>query len=62
MARPKTAADESGPICSTDSATSPTSLARTAAVLQRILALTAVIWHKDKIGAPIKRSLIPYDH
>jgi len=27
-------------------------------VLQRILALTAVIWHNDKIGAPIKRSLI----
>ena len=31
-------------------------------VLQRILALTAVIWHNDKIGAPIKRSLIAYDH
>lgn len=31
-------------------------------VWQRILALTAVIWHNDKIGAPIKRSLIAYDH
>jgi hypothetical protein len=31
-------------------------------VLQRILALTAVIWHNVKIGAPIKRSLIAYDH
>jgi hypothetical protein len=31
-------------------------------VLQRILALTAVIWHNDKIGGPIKRSLIAYDH
>ena len=31
-------------------------------VLQRILALTAVIWHNDQIGAPVKRSLIPYDH
>ena len=31
-------------------------------VLQRILALTAVIWHNDKIGAPIQRSLLAYDH
>lgn len=31
-------------------------------VWQRILALTAVIWHNDKIGAPTKRSLIAYDH
>jgi Transposase DDE domain len=31
-------------------------------VLQRILALTAVIWHNDKIGAPIHRSLTAYDH
>jgi hypothetical protein len=31
-------------------------------VLQRILALTAVMWHNDKIGGPIKRSLIAYDH
>jgi hypothetical protein len=29
---------------------------------QRILALTAVIWHNDNIGAPIKRSLTAYDH
>jgi len=31
-------------------------------VWQRILALTAAIWHNDKIAAPIKRSLIAYDH
>jgi hypothetical protein len=31
-------------------------------ILQRLLALTAAIWHNDKIGAPIKRSLIAYDH
>jgi len=31
-------------------------------VWQRILALTAAIWHNDRIGAPIKRSLTAYDH
>jgi hypothetical protein len=31
-------------------------------VWQRLLALTAVIWHNDAIGAPIKRSLTAYDH
>jgi hypothetical protein len=31
-------------------------------VLQRVLALTAAIWHNDHIGAPIPRSLIAYDH
>jgi len=31
-------------------------------VWQRLLALTAAIWHNDHIGAPIKRSLIAYDH
>ncbi|GAA3524441.1 hypothetical protein FHR32_007432 [Streptosporangium album] len=31
-------------------------------VLTRILALTAAIWHNDKTGQPIKRSLIAYDH
>jgi hypothetical protein len=31
-------------------------------VLQRVLALTATIWHNDKIGTPIKRSLTAYDH
>jgi len=31
-------------------------------IWQRILALTAVIWHNDTIAAPIKRSLIAYDH
>jgi hypothetical protein len=33
-----------------------------ARVWQRILALTAAIWHNDRIGAPIKRSLTAYDH
>jgi len=31
-------------------------------VLQRLLALTAAIWHNDHTGQPIKRSLIAYDH
>jgi hypothetical protein len=31
-------------------------------VLQRILALTAAIWHNDKTGAPVLRSLTAYDH
>ena len=31
-------------------------------VLQRILALTAVIWHNDRIGARPHRSLLAYDH
>jgi len=31
-------------------------------VWQRILALTAAIWHNDNIGAQIKRSLTAYDH
>jgi hypothetical protein len=31
-------------------------------VLQRILALTTAIWHNDKTGAPVHRSLTAYDH
>ena len=31
-------------------------------VLQRILALTAAIWHNDCTGQPVMRSLIAYDH
>jgi Transposase DDE domain len=31
-------------------------------VAQRILALTAVIWHNDRLGLPIRRSLTAYDH
>ncbi len=31
-------------------------------VLQRLLALTAAIWHNDRIGAPVARSLTAYDH
>jgi hypothetical protein len=26
------------------------------------LALTAAIWHNDRTGQPIKRSLLAYDH
>uniref|UniRef100_UPI000366CE0A transposase n=1 Tax=Nocardiopsis ganjiahuensis TaxID=239984 RepID=UPI000366CE0A len=33
-----------------------------ARVCQRIAALNAVIWHNWLIGAPVKRSLIAYDH
>jgi Transposase DDE domain len=33
-----------------------------ARILQRILALTAAIWHNDRTGQPIKRSLLAYDH
>jgi hypothetical protein len=32
-----------------------------ARVLQRILALTAAIWHNDHTGQPVMRSLIAYD-
>ena len=31
-------------------------------VFQRLLALTAVIWHNDRIGARPHRSLLAYDH
>jgi Transposase DDE domain len=31
-------------------------------VLQRILALTAAIWHNDTAGQPTLRSLVGYDH
>src|SRR5215472_4393492 len=31
-------------------------------VLQRILALTAAIWHNDNTAAPVHRSLTAYDH
>ena len=31
-------------------------------VLQRILALTAAIWHNDHTGQPVARSLLAYDH
>jgi Transposase DDE domain len=33
-----------------------------ARVIQRLLALNAVIWHNWQIGAPVKRSLTAYDH
>jgi hypothetical protein len=31
-------------------------------VVQRLLALNAVIWFNWQTGAPVKRSLIAYDH
>jgi hypothetical protein len=31
-------------------------------VLQRILALTAAIWHNDKTGQATMRSLVAFDH
>ena len=31
-------------------------------VLQRILALTAALWHNDHTGQPTARSLLAYDH
>ena len=31
-------------------------------VMQRVLALTAAIWHNDRTGQPVKRSLLAYDH
>lgn len=31
-------------------------------VVQRLLALTAAIWHNENIGAAIRRSLVAYDH
>jgi Transposase DDE domain len=34
----------------------------TVRVLQRILALTAAIWHNDHTGQTVKRSLLAYDH
>jgi hypothetical protein len=33
-----------------------------ARIIQRLLALNACIWHNWQIGAPVKRSLIAYDH
>ena len=33
-----------------------------ARVLARVLALTAAIWHNDKAGQPVMRSLTAYDH
>jgi Transposase DDE domain len=34
----------------------------TVRVLQRILALTTAIWHNDRTGQPVMRSLVAYDH
>lgn len=31
-------------------------------VLQRLLALTAAVWHNEHAGQPIRRSLVAYDH
>jgi hypothetical protein len=34
----------------------------TVRILQRILALTAAIWHNDATAQPVMRSLVAYDH
>ena len=34
----------------------------TTRIAQRILALTAAIWHNDQLGQPTLRSLTTYDH
>ena len=31
-------------------------------IAQRVLALTAAIWHNDNLGLPVRRSLTAYDH
>ena len=31
-------------------------------VVQRLIALNAAIWFNWQLGAPVKRSLIAYDH
>lgn len=31
-------------------------------VAQRLLALTAAIWHNDRTQQPVRRSLLAYDH
>lgn len=31
-------------------------------VVQRLLAMTAAIWHNENIGAAIRHSLVAYDH
>ena len=33
-----------------------------ARIIQRLLALNTAIWHNWQIGAPVKRSLVAYDH
>jgi hypothetical protein len=40
----------------------PTPEGVTVRVLQRLLALTAAIWHNHSTGQPVMRSLIAYDH
>jgi hypothetical protein len=40
----------------------PTPVGVAVRILQRILALTAVIWHNDKTGQQPLRSLVTYDH
>jgi hypothetical protein len=33
-----------------------------ARIAQRVLALTAAIWHNDQLGLTVRRSLTAYDH
>ncbi|GLZ00277.1 hypothetical protein Acsp02_75290 [Actinoplanes sp. NBRC 103695] len=43
-------------------ATRRTNLRWSRRIAQRLLAMAATIWHNNKTGAPITRSLIAYDH
>ena len=43
-------------------AVSVTAQMLTARVAQRLLALTAAIWHNRATGQPVTRSLVAYDH
>ena len=43
-------------------AVSVTAQMLTARVAQRLLALTAAIWHTRATGQPVTRSLVAYDH
>ncbi|MGH3353903.1 MAG: IS982 family transposase, partial [Nocardioides sp.] len=33
-----------------------------ARIAQRVLAMTAAIWHNDRLGLTVRRSLTAYDH
>src|SRR6266536_2589749 len=60
-ARPETRS-RSRRIPDTDKTVAPVPAGLWARIVQRLLALNACIWHNWMIGAPVKRSLIAYDH
>jgi hypothetical protein len=37
-------------------------ISRPLIVAVRVLAMAAAVWHNNKIGVPVTRSLIAYDH